>query len=575
MSFFDRTPDAGLNSAFAFPHIEGKGSKAFLSSLFRDSATKTDRAYHKTDKSGPHLSVQDFMSDAQFEAHLKMLTTNGDFSKPSAEDVKRAKLDTIASRTDKGGLFNLGNTCWLNSLFQLIKHSKAYLPLVRERAESGDDESVKLLAQAICNVIDLSEKDVSEDVNTQLYEQIEFFLELLAPHRPDLTNGRQHDPNEALLFIVDFLNLDRDLPKITKRSFFKAVHSDLQHHKEESDASEQITLANVRMSSIQKGLLEEYMSAQRLDEDNKILFEGSAERQLAYKIDYFTTDSTPIELVIQAPRFLNGPIRRLADGQVHSDRFKNTSHIIFEPQIQIPLYCRDGSRVEKVLTLELDTVSGHSGSLAGGHYVAYHNNGDGTFTCYNDARVTKLTYQQAFREIQEKGYLATYRVVDDKPSRIELKTLDQVIPSTLHVHPPAQEVLHQEHVALDPADATQVKEKLKPRRLSLKASSPSFEDDWDFLDDFSAEELEEQRGPALKEKTFSKSKVKVVPASVMKATSRATLGGKEPLVDPKKKKTKKDIERILALLTPTPPHSNSLEFRKFTKISAANQRFRF
>lgn len=539
------------------------------------------------------------MSEEQFQAYLKMMQKGGFSSTPSAADIQRAKQTTLASRTDKGGFFNLGNTCWLNSLFQIFKHSKTYLPLIREKANSQIEDATKLLAKAICDVIDLSEQEVSEEVNTQLYDNLVLFLELLSGQRPDLTNGRQHDPNEALLFLVDYLHLDEGLPKITKRSFFKAVHADLHHHKENPDASEQITLSNIRMHSIQKGLLQEYMAPQTLDEDNKILFEGSDERKLAYKLDYFTIDSAPQELVIQAPRFWNGPTRRLASGEMHSDRFKNTTRIIFEPQVQIPLYSTDGSRVERILTLEIDTVSGHTGTLTGGHYVAYHRNDDGTFTCYNDSHVRTISFKQAMREIQEKGYLATYRVVDDKPLRGELqadvKTLEQVVPLTIPLHPPAQEDRSETarrtpplttvtprpqpstSVASKPPGNSQTSSSSKP--VAHKTSDEPIEDGWDLLNDFSQQELDEalraQQQASATKKLGSKPKARTVSLPPKRSASPTSLSQGGPLPSPKNKKSRKDLERLLALYTPAQDNPNHLRSRNFSRISSANDRFVF
>lgn len=342
-----------------------------------------------------------------------------------ATDPAKIQAKMLSSRTNAGGLFNIGNTCWMNSLIQMFKHSPFYIEKITIKAKQDN-----LLAQTILNIINLSERSAQATrpittINREMLSQLEVLRDLFT----DFEHGQQHDPTEAFQFVLNTLDIHSD--PLNYKTYSRAVLS--------SDASSiklipmtQITLSKQNMPSIQDGVLQEFMTPSLLANDEGINFSNKG-KQDAYKVDYFVHKegfSVPSELTIQVPRFTNE-----IDPLTHQ-RKKNSSPIEFNDRVYIPLYSENGERVIKVMLMNLHSVIAHQsrkGQANTGHYIAYQkvrNN----FLLYNDAATPKeISSRDAKKAISIEGYIANYvleKVLDPKEASIpcQFKTLNQVLP---------------------------------------------------------------------------------------------------------------------------------------------------
>lgn len=164
-------------------------------------------------------------------------------------------------------------------------------------------------------------------------------------------------------------------------------------------------------STLESCLADYFNSFEKLDDDNKYNCDScSSTCEATKKISLW---HSPSSLIIQLKRFENifGPITRT---------IKNTTNILFPINgLDMKPYCSDYINDHPIY--DLYAIINHSGSLSGGHYVAYTKNAiNGKWYLFDDSNVLHIPQNKLEEEIINSGaYVLFYKkrgndvIVDD------------------------------------------------------------------------------------------------------------------------------------------------------------------
>jgi len=313
-----------------------------------------------------------------------------------------------SSSKKQGGLQNIGNSCYLNSVIQCLLHCdpiRDYFVKGRYKSEVNSRSKTK---------------GKCADATSSLFE--------------DLLNGRTSSPSSVKSAVNRFSNLFRGTSQEDAQEFLRwyleALHEDVQKvtskpriTKEAESAHEawsQYTsrensqIVDLCVGQLKSSLtcshcgyvsnvwdpfwdlsvplpsgarkvedcLEEFRKEETLDGSEKPKCERCKERRrMKKKFD-----------VEKAPRVLAIHLKRFGDSLGYS-RSKITRNISFQQNFNL------GGRM-----YELRAVCNHSGGVGGGHYIAYGKTDAGWFE-YNDSHVSKISESQL---VSPNAYLLFY-----------------------------------------------------------------------------------------------------------------------------------------------------------------------
>jgi len=330
------------------------------------------------------------------------------------------------------GLANIGNTCYINSLLQILSHTyelndflnlKTYKHKLNKQAGSvlliEWDNLRQLLWSQNCIVTPSKFVNIIQKVAT--HKKMELF-----------TGFAQNDLPEFLLFMIDCFhsalarkvemtiegNIQTNVDKVavkcyemTKKMFsneyseiwqmFYGIHvsqliSNDESNTELSLSPEPFCIINLSIPPENKlhsllSCFDHYVQGELLEGDNAWFNETTGEKQSVYKkIVYW---SLPDILIIDIKRFNN----------------KNNKN---QSLIEFPLENMDLSKYvigykRESYIYDLYGICNHSGSALGGHYTSFVKNANGKWYHFNDtsvAEVSNLSYL-----ISPKAYCLFYR----------------------------------------------------------------------------------------------------------------------------------------------------------------------
>ncbi len=369
--------------------------------------------------------------------------------KAIAASLKQSQQNAAIS-CQPGGLYNLGNTCWLNSLTQAIfKNGSTYREALQRKASMHvnpslpeDQQAVqnafKARAEGLLEIINASETLSDKESGLRLHRLQSIFTEAFCSIM-GIPARTQHDPSEGFHLLCIFLDLDEYLPKFEIQTNLRARCTSANSFTGKEDATT-IVLASRNIDSLQAAVEHHFMNPELLSGETSYDFEDGWGHQEAYKTDYLTNKSIPKQIMIQAPRFYQrkDPGIKIGSWQITAPQTileKNTGLIEFNEMITLPIYDKYGQKIQKIATMKLVSAVGHkSSTLNSGHYVSYKREENGSYTCYNDTRTKNISPLEAQQNIAKDGYLAVYELhsVEDyqahQAGHSGFKTLSSALP---------------------------------------------------------------------------------------------------------------------------------------------------
>lgn len=367
---------------------------------------------------------------------------------------------SFVNRTTHSGIFNLGATCWFNTLCQslyipegphkeelsirltALKAQNAELQSRIKALESQDTDATDAAErgalrelnqtveknetninriQSFTSILEMAREGLPDDLegrvafNTLFSEIIEsFFSEFEAFNASegydDFHRFRHQDLFEGISRLQAFLGLANhpetiDQTQLRVRDHYQALKG---NHTRFSRDSELVAFSPVptKFGSTSNGLRQHFMHPEVMSDSEQVEFDKAGKLDAVKTTFHVLPDGkqAPLSLMVQNLRF-NFDRKTLS-------YTKCEDPVECSDQIVMPFYDVTGEKVEKLVKYILDGVICHLGKEAGsGHYVFYKKTKDG-FTCYNDELVYKVAERflpKVLNTIRQNGFMALYQ----------------------------------------------------------------------------------------------------------------------------------------------------------------------
>ena len=276
------------------------------------------------------------------------------------------------------GIRNVGNSCYMNALFQAIYacpqlREAFFLPLVQNEDESIDDFETRKKIQdigadilstlssdnTVTNINDFRDAIVSSSLNTGLEART------------------QEDPTE-LFDIFDSLFDIKNRLKLSTKSEMKTLEGDI------TSVSEDECLA-INLNIFQADSLEEALA------------QFSRNEPVPNRISSVKIKKAPQMLPIILGR---------------SDTSLTQKKVTIPIELTLPSDMFTESHEQGVQYRLKSVVCHHGGSLDSGHYTSYRRNSQGELLHYNDDHVSKPAESTLQRHLENNGYMFFYERVE-------------------------------------------------------------------------------------------------------------------------------------------------------------------
>lgn len=263
------------------------------------------------------------------------------------------------------GIINMGNTCYMNSVLQLLLNCSSFNNIVKKY--SGKDITNKL-----SNFIDeynISNSSVKpKNLKKCIEENIDFF-----------NNYSQHDSFEFLVLFLDLINsnCNDEISKIFNIKTNINIKCKIISCSNESIHNENNMYLMLPLKSTLDDSYREYKSTVRIDKD-LIYCEKCQKKTVSRKM--ILIEEWPNDIIIILKRF-------------HNNSQKNNN------DINIPIKWRHN--------YELIGGIVHMGSSFGGHYI-YFGKKNSKFYLFNDSSVSELDSKN-LDKLLKKSYILHYR----------------------------------------------------------------------------------------------------------------------------------------------------------------------
>ena len=192
------SPNAEPNSKYR--KISNKKEKEMLSKKSKDKYPKNTSNIATTNQIGKHRDPGvggKRVISASAKAHTRMKVGE------SLDNNKQTVVNNIPNVANRiCGLFNMGNTCFINSCIQLIYHLDFKDILVSENTQMlpqgvRDTSGVRDVSDALRRLLNLMQtSDKAKPLN---------FLEMVRIKLPQFSIGEQHDAHKFLMALLDIL----------------------------------------------------------------------------------------------------------------------------------------------------------------------------------------------------------------------------------------------------------------------------------------------------------------------------------------------------------------------------------
>ncbi|KAK7061944.1 ubiquitin carboxyl-terminal hydrolase [Favolaschia claudopus] len=308
---------------------------------------------------------------------------------PSGSNIKAPPLHTGVIETTwpldskpASGLYNSGNTCFLNSALQCLMHTPPLLHMLLQHVESKCRVKSGVFCMA-CNLRKVASQ-AHEGRSAFVPQAISGKLQFIAKH---MRKGRQEDSHEFLRYAIDALQksclagqptkIDHSLAETTwvHKIFGGRLRSRVScrecgHNSDTFDSILDLSLDIHNMTGV-KAALRKFVQPDTLKGADKYKCEKCKKPVIAEK--RFTVHEAPMVLTVHLKRFT--PMGR-----------KITSYVEYEEGLTLAPYMSEGQHGP---TYSLYGVICHAGGGPNsGHYFAYVKARSGKWCQMNDELVT-------------------------------------------------------------------------------------------------------------------------------------------------------------------------------------------
>ena len=273
-------------------------------------------------------------------------------------------MDTLSNNYK--GLYNLGNTCYLNSGLQLIINNKE---LCNHILLSNNDSQV-LLSQFIKNYYNNDSKIILDP---------SFIKEIVGNKNNEFSEFKQNDSFEFIIYFLEYIFENFKIPKLYKSTTNIKIKCKLlsclnisEHH----EYNNYLILDILNNSKDLDDCYRNYKQREKLIDDNSYYCEKCKEKRIASKRTEITC--WPDHLIIILKRFTN-------NGKLQKNNDK----------IEVPLIWRHGYKLKGIIS--------HSGSLFGGHYI-YIGNHNNKWIIFNDDHTSEIP-DKCLDNYKNTGYI--------------------------------------------------------------------------------------------------------------------------------------------------------------------------
>tara|TARA_E500000178_G_scaffold327916_1_gene357422 strand:- start:867 stop:1727 length:861 start_codon:yes stop_codon:yes gene_type:complete len=264
---------------------------------------------------------------------------------------------------DKGGisgLVNLGNTCFMNTTIQCMGHNERFRKFIINTDFHEKD-------QKLCYQFKRLLKGLWE--NNCIVNPVSFFKTIKTIAKKEkfninFTGFAQNDIHEFINFILEIMESESE--SFFKKNYYGSYNSIIKDidRKQLSKTQNKFNSILLPLKGDSLGeCIEEYLSDEYLDDENKYLNEKTNEYINAYKKISFT--KMPNELIISLNRFTN-----------QGEKLNQTISFPFQLKISKKIY-------------NLVSIGNHSGNMFGGHYYSYCKHGEEWYN-FNDSATSKI-----------------------------------------------------------------------------------------------------------------------------------------------------------------------------------------
>lgn len=331
------------------------------------------------------------------------------FQKPklNLSDPNLVKLNWLQREKVGGGLMNVGNTCFLNSVLQCLTYcAPLYNFLVK--CDGGHQLNCKVNG-AFCMLCEMEKliRKIRNSSGTSI-KPISIVQRLSFIHR-SFQHGRQEDAHEFLRFLIDHMwkaclkNLG--LPKADSKAKETTIINHIfgGYHRSQvecltcrsrSDTYEFFMelILDIRYAKSLQDALRKFTQAERLENDNA--YKCSNCRKYVVGKKKFTVHKEPNVATFQLKRFDSD---RIFGGKI-------TRLITYPEELDLRPFMSDTTKPP--IKYQLNAVLVHSGSSSNsGHYYCYVRNSDNFWYKMDDSTVSNANIRQV---LDQQAYMLFY-----------------------------------------------------------------------------------------------------------------------------------------------------------------------
>ena len=313
------------------------------------------------------------------------------------------------------GLINEGNTCYFNSIIQIIYHipyvrNKFFRISLKNESNKIESEIFLFYFQKILYKLNTLKQpfSISEQIkNSSFYKKIPNFLDFIYKNFPYQS---QQDAQEVFMFIIDyFSNIDAEKKEKLKDFFdgiikYKIEIKDKNFHYESLTEDKFLFLSldiDDKTDSLEK-CIEKFFQGEELKDENAYFCEKDNQKHSAFKTLKFK--KIPEILFFHLKRF-GAKNNKIYNKISYPEQMELTKYFDFN-EVDI----NDINNCNNKKKYTLFSIIVHEGLINSGHYYTYIYNFDKkNFYKFNDSTVSKVVNKV---EIFEDNFGGTKEIIE-------------------------------------------------------------------------------------------------------------------------------------------------------------------